>query len=85
MSPPTAKTRETGRGWAWDEEGSGDESRLSDKGGMGGKKRGEKAKKGADPEVEEEEPRAMTVDDVDNTASITPDETKLKTKIVRVG
>jgi hypothetical protein len=40
---------------------------------MGGKKRGEKAKKGADPEVEEE-PRAMTVDDVDNTASITPDE-----------
>jgi hypothetical protein len=52
---------------------------------MGGKKRGEKTKKGADPEVEEEEPRAMTVDDVDNTASITHDEMKLKTKIDRVG
>jgi len=48
-------------------------------------RRGEKAKKGADPEVEEEEPRTMTVDNVDNTASITPDETKLKTKIDHVG
>ena len=52
---------------------------------MGGKKRGEKAKKGADPEVEEEEPRAMTIDGVDDAALITPDETKLKTKIDRVG
>jgi len=49
---------------------------------MGGKKRGEK---GADPEVEEEEPRAVTIDDVDDMASITPDKTKLKTKIGHVG
>jgi hypothetical protein len=51
---------------------------------MGGTKRVEKGKKGADPE-EEEEPRAMTVDDVDNPAPITPNKTKLKTKIDRVG
>jgi len=47
-------------------------------------RRGSRRVRGADPE-EEEEPRAMTVDDVDNPAPITPNKTKLKTKIDRVG
>jgi hypothetical protein len=69
-------------GWARDEEErSEDEIRLSAK---VGKERGEKAKKDANQKAEEEPPRSMIHDDVDNTASITFDETKVEAKIERV-
>jgi hypothetical protein len=48
---------------------------------MGGMMGGEKTKTNADLEVEEEKPREM----VDDTASITPDKMKLKTKINLIG
>jgi len=45
-----------------------------------GKERGEKAKKDANLKAEEELPRAMIHDNVDNTASITFDETNVEAK-----
>ena len=73
---------QTGWGRGRDEEERiEDEVRLSAK---VGKERGEKAKKDANPKAEEQPPRAMIHDDVDNTASITFDETKVEAKIERV-
>jgi hypothetical protein len=60
-----------------EEERIEDEIRLSAK---VGKERGEKAKKDANLKVEEEPPRAMIHNNVDNTASITFDETNVEAK-----
>jgi len=60
-----------------EEEWIEDEIQLSAK---VGKERGEKAKKDANPKAEEELPRAMIHDNVDNTASITFDEMNVEAK-----
>jgi hypothetical protein len=88
IADPEARSAELGdinsrdqTGWGGgrdEEERIEDEIRLSAK---VGKERGEKAKKDANPKAEEQPPRAMIHDDVDNTASITFDETKVEAKI----